>query len=136
MNTDSFEKYEQNPINQLWDDILFLPIVGMVDSARAQDIMDVMLEMAERTGARFAILDIRGVSVVDSAVANHIIKITKSTRLLGCTTILTGVTPAVAQSLVNLGIDLGDISTSAQVRDALQLAFNELGYVIHQQTPA
>jgi len=135
MTTENFEKYEQNPINQLWDDILFLPVIGMVDSARAQDIMDVMLEMAEKTNARFAILDIRGVAVVDSAVSNHIIKITKATKLLGCTTILTGVTPSVAQSLVNLGIDLGEITTSAQVRDALQYAFQQLGYVIHKSDP-
>ncbi|RMG92407.1 MAG: STAS domain-containing protein [Zetaproteobacteria bacterium] len=130
MSHSDLEKYEANPVNLLWDDILFLPVVGMVDSKRAQDIMDVLLEKAEQTAARFAILDIRGVAAVDSAVANHVIKIVKASRMLGCSTILTGVTPAVAQSLVNVGVDLGDILCTARVKDALSLAFRELGIEI------
>jgi len=92
--------------------------------------MDVMLEEIERTSAHYVILDIRGVAVVDSAVSNHIVKITKATALMGCTTILSGITPAVAQSLVHLGIDLGDIVTTAQVSDALSMSLKGLGLAI------
>ncbi len=127
MDIEKVEKLEQNPITTLWDDILFLPIIGLVDSRRAQDIMDVMLEEADATNARFAILDIRGVAAVDSAVSNHLVKITKATKLLGCETILSGITPNVAQSLVHLGIDLGDIISTARVSDALNLALARLG---------
>ena len=127
MNLEQFEKEENNPINTLWDNILLLPVVGMVDSKRAQDIMDVMLEEIERTSSRYVILDIKGVPVVDSAVSNHLIKVTKATALMGCTTILSGITPAVAQSLVQLGIDLGNIVTTAKVSDALGLALQGLG---------
>lgn len=134
MSNVDLEKYEANPVNLLWDDILFLPVVGLVDSKRAQDIMDVLLERAEQTAARFAILDIRGVAAVDSAVANHIIKITKATRMLGCTTILSGVTPAVAQSLVNVGVDLADIACTGRVKDALSFAFRELGFSIRAES--
>ncbi len=126
------EKYEENPIAVLWEGILFLPVIGMVDSKRAQDIMDVILEKLERTDARFVILDIRGVPAVDSAVSNHLVKITKATKMMGAMTIFSGITPSVAQSLVHLGIDLGDIISCARVRDALKLAFAELGYEIRK----
>jgi len=124
------EKVEKNPITTLWDDILFLPIIGLVDSRRAQDIMDIMLEEADATNARYIILDIKGVAAVDSAVANHLVKITKATRLLGCETILSGITPNVAQSLVHLGIDLGDLVTTARVSGALGAAFSRLGKTV------
>jgi len=126
MESAKIEILEQNPINILWDNILFLPVIGLVDSKRAQDIMDVMLEMADQTCARFVILDIRGVAAVDSAVANHLVKITKATNLLGCETIMSGITPSVAQSLVHLGIDLGDLITTAKVSDALKMAFTRM----------
>jgi len=124
--SDNELKLEQNPINTLWKDVLFLPIIGLVDSLRAQDIMDVMLEAIDNSNARFVILDIKGVVSVDSAVANHLIKVTKATKLLGCETILSGISPAVAQSLVHLGIDLGDLITTGRISDALSLAFNRL----------
>ncbi len=136
MESDSIHKFEENPINLLWDDILFLPIIGLVDSKRAQDIMDVMLESVERTDARFVILDIRGVAAVDSAVANHLVKITKATKMMGATTVLSGVTPGVAQSLVHLGIDLGDIVSCSRVKEALELVFSQLGYSISRKEQA
>jgi len=123
----AMEKEGQNPVNNLWENILFLPIIGLVDSKRAQDIMDIMLDMADKSSAKFVILDIKGVAAVDSAVANHLVKITKATRLMGCETILSGITPSVAQSLVHLGIDLGDLITTAKVCDALGMAFDKLG---------
>jgi len=123
---DKLDKLEANPINTLWEDILFLPIIGLIDSRRAQDIMDVMLEAADDSNARFVILDIKGVASVDSAVANHLVKITKATNLLGCETIISGITPSVAQSLVQLGVDLGEVVTRSRVSDALHLAFQKL----------
>ena len=136
MDLEQLEKAENNPINVLWDDILMLPVIGMVDSKRAQDIMDIMLDEIERTSSQFVIMDVKGVAVVDSAVANHIVKITKATSLMGCTTILSGITPGVAQALVHLGIDLGDIVTTARVSDAFSLALKKLGLSIvkHEQT--
>jgi len=130
MEFEQIEKEEANPISILWNNILFLPVIGLVDSKRAQDIMDIMLEEIEHTSSQYVILDIKGVVAVDSAVANHIIKITKATKLLGCTTVLSGITPSVAQSLVYLGIDLGDIVTTSRVCDALTLAFKGLGLSI------
>jgi len=126
----------QNPVSLLWDRILFLPIVGTVDSKRAQDIMDIMLSKAEETRARIIILDIKGVLAVDSAVANHIIKICLATRLMGCSTIISGITPAVAQTLVHLGADLGDVISTGTVRDALACALGELGYEIRAKQDA
>jgi len=130
MDIEKVEKIEKNPITSIWQDILFLPVIGLLDSKRAQDVMDIMLEEADATNARYIILDIKGVAAVDSAVANHLVKITRATKLLGCETILSGVTPNVAQSLVHLGIDLGDLVTTARVSDALGTAFSRLGKTV------
>jgi rsbT co-antagonist protein RsbR len=115
------------PVTALWDDILMLPIVGIIDSRRAQDIMGAMLARIEETRSRVIILDISGVAVVDTAVANHLIKITKATRLMGCECTISGVSPAIAQTIVELGIDVGDVRTTATLRDALAEAFGMTG---------
>lgn len=111
------------PIAQLWDSILLLPLVGIVDSRRAQDIMSIMLQRVAVTQAKIFILDISGVAVVDTAVANHFIKITKSTRLMGCTTIISGISPAIAQTIVELGIHIDEIKTTGSMQDALRQGF-------------
>jgi rsbT co-antagonist protein RsbR len=111
------------PIAQLWDSILLLPLVGIVDSRRAQDIMSIMLQRVALTQAKIFILDISGVAVVDTAVANHFIKITKSTRLMGCTTIISGISPAIAQTIVELGIHIDEIKTTGSMQDALRQGF-------------
>ena len=115
------------PVTAIWDGILLLPIVGIIDSKRAQDIMNVMLAKVAETQAEVAILDISGVGVVDTAVANHLIKITKATQLMGCETTISGISPAIAQTVVELGIDVGDIHTTATLRDALAFAFRRTG---------
>ncbi len=115
------------PVTAIWDGILLLPIVGIIDSKRAQDIMNVMLAKVAETRAEVAILDISGVGVVDTAVANHLIKITKATQLMGCETTISGISPAIAQTVVELGIDVGDIHTTATLRDALAFAFRRTG---------
>lgn len=111
------------PVTQLWRAILLLPLIGIVDSRRAQDIMSSMLQKVADTQAKVFILDIGGVAVVDTAVANHLIKITKATRLMGCRTIISGISPAVAQTIVELGVQVEDIMTTNSMQDALKDAF-------------
>ena len=115
------------PVTSIWDGILMLPIVGIIDSKRAQEIMNAMLTKIADTHSTVFILDISGVAVVDTAVANHLIKITKSTKLMGCECILSGISPAIAQTIVELGIDVGEIKTTATLRDALEGAFRRAG---------
>ena len=111
------------PTIKLWEGILVLPVVGVVDSMRAQHMMDTMLLKIAETGSKFIILDIQGVAAVDTAVANHLIKITKATRLMGCQCIISGISPAVAQTLIHLGIDMSDVKTNATLSDALADSF-------------
>ena len=115
------------PVTALWTDILMLPVVGIVDSRRAQDIMQAMLTKIAETRSKVIILDISGVAVVDTAVANHLLKITKATRLLGCTCTLSGISPAIAQTMVELGIDVGEIRTTSTLQDALIDGFRQIG---------
>lgn len=115
------------PVATLWRDILMLPIVGIIDSKRAQDIMHAMLREISETQSKVMILDISGVAVVDTAVANHLIKITKATRLLGCTCTLSGISPVIAQTMVELGIEVGAIRTTATLADALLDGFRQVG---------
>ncbi|WP_282433949.1 STAS domain-containing protein [Marinobacter caseinilyticus] len=111
-----------------------LPIVGVVDSQRAQTIMDSMLSKVAETEARVVILDIEGVETVDTAVANHLIKITQATQLMGCTCIVSGISPAIAQTLVQLGIPLTTVVTRATLRDAVLYAFQTLGLDVRAST--
>jgi rsbT co-antagonist protein RsbR len=90
---------------------------------RAQQMTDTMLNKIKETSSRVIILDIQGVAAVDTAVANHLIKITKATRLMGCQCIISGISPAVANTIVQLGIDMGDIKTNATLREALVDSF-------------
>lgn len=115
------------PVTQVWEDILMLPMVGIIDSRRAQEVMQTVLSRISETRAKVFIMDISGVAVVDSAVANHMIKITKSTGLMGCTSLVSGISPAIAQTMVNLGFDVSEISTTATLRDALEHAFRMIG---------
>lgn len=118
------------PVTEIWSGILLLPLVGIIDSKRAQDIMNAALSKIAETHARIFILDISGVGVVDTAVANHLVKITKATRLMGCESTVSGVSPAIAQTIVELGIDVGTMMTTATMRDALADAFGTLGLKI------
>ncbi|MBH8563529.1 STAS domain-containing protein [Nostoc sp. CENA67] len=115
------------PVTQIWDDILLLPLVGVVDSKRALDIRNAVLSAISRTRARVFILDISGVAVVDTAVANHLIKIAKATRLMGCESTLSGISPSIAETMIELGIDIGTLKTTATMMDALEGAFQRLG---------
>jgi len=115
------------PIAALWTGVLMLPIVGLLDSRRAEDIMQRMLEqIAERQAVMF-ILDISGVAVVDTAVANHLIRMTKAAQLMGCDTTVSGLSPSVARTIVELGIDVGDMKTTGTLQDAVKVAFKRVG---------
>jgi rsbT co-antagonist protein RsbR len=115
------------PIAALWDGVLMLPIVGLLDSRRAEDIMQRMLEQIAEKQAIMFILDISGVAVVDTAVANHLIRMTKAAQLMGSDTIVSGLSASVARTIVELGIDVGDMRTTGTLQDALKLAFNRVG---------
>lgn len=115
------------PVNILWENILLITIFGVVDSKRAQQIMEGMLTKILDTEAKTIILDILGVATVDTAVANHFIKIVKATKLMGSDCIISGISPAIAQTLVSLGIDLGEVATTATLKDAVEIAFKMTG---------
>jgi len=108
------------PVTKIWDGVLFTPIVGIVDSKRSVDIMDRALSGIADTHANTLLLDIGGVAVVDTAVANHLIKIAKAAVLMGCKTIISGISPAIAQTIAELGIDLGSIQTTSTIESALR----------------
>ncbi|HEY7912403.1 MAG TPA: STAS domain-containing protein [Blastocatellia bacterium] len=111
------------PVVQIWDRIICLPLIGALDSRRTQLMMERLLERIVRTRAEVAILDITGVPTVDTQVANYLIKTVTAVRLLGSTCIITGVGPAIAQTIVHLGIDLAGIITRNQLSDGIRLAF-------------
>jgi len=121
------------PVTAIWRDVLLLPIVGVVDSKRAQEIMTAMLSKIAETESRVIILDIGGVAVVDTAVANHLIKITKATKIMGCECTISGVKPAIAQTIVELGVDVDEVRTTATLRDAVKNAFDALGYSLTER---
>jgi rsbT co-antagonist protein RsbR len=120
------------PVTAIWRDVLLLPIVGIVDSKRSQEIMNAMLTKIAEVQAKVIIMDIAGVAIVDTAVANHLIKITKATKLMGCECTISGVSAAIAQTVVELGIDVGEIRTTATLRDALESAFRDVGISISE----
>ncbi len=115
------------PVTKIWDGVLFAPIVGIVDSKRAVDIMNKALSSIADTRARTLMLDISGVAVVDTAVANHLIKIAKAAVLMGCKTIISGISPSIAQTIAELGIDLGAIQTTSTIEAALRESIASAG---------
>ncbi|MEA1983567.1 MAG: STAS domain-containing protein [Campylobacterota bacterium] len=108
------------PILDINDDVTLIPLIGMLDSVKSQRLMENILYSIKERTTKTLIIDIGGILIVDSAVAAHIIKITKATKLMGCTTILSGIAPEVAQTIVNLGINLDGISTTSTLQDALK----------------
>jgi len=121
------------PVNRVWEGILALPIIGTLDSARTQVVMENLLQQIVETGSTIAILDISGVPAVDSLVAQHIIKTVAATRLMGAECIISGIRPEIAQTIVHLGIDLSNIVTKATLASALKYAFNMLKLEVRKQ---
>lgn len=114
------------PVIRVWDGILALPIIGTLDSARTQTVMENLLQEIVDSSSTIAILDISGVPAVDSLVAQHLIKTVAATRLMGAECIISGIRPEIAQTIVHLGIDLSNIVTKASLASALQYAFGLL----------
>ncbi|HTO63112.1 MAG TPA: protoglobin domain-containing protein [Bradyrhizobium sp.] len=116
------------PVLQLRDGLLILPIIGMIDSQRAKQLTDDLLRAIRANRARMVVMDITGVAAVDSKVANHLIQTVAAARLMGSTVIITGLSADVAQALVALGVDLGKITTTADLQGGLEEAERLLGY--------
>jgi len=110
------------PVIKLWDRLVAVPLIGMLDSARSQVVMENLLEAIVEHNATVAILDITGVPTVDSLVAQHLMKTVASARLMGAECVISGIRPAIAQTIVQLGLDLGPVTTRATLADALQWA--------------
>jgi len=111
------------PVIQIWDDVLILPLIGTVDTVRAQQVVEHALSAVANKQASVLIIDITGVPLIDTAVADHLLKTTGAVRLLGATSIITGVSPSNAQTLARLGVELGDIVTKGSMQAGLQCAF-------------
>lgn len=120
----------ETPVLQVGRGILLVPIIGILDSGRSQAVMDKILQTILATRSKAAIIDITGVAAIDTAVSNHILKISRATRLMGCRCVISGVSPEVAQSIVDLGIDMGDLATEADLQDAIEYALDIRGYEI------
>ncbi len=120
------------PVVQLFDGVLALPLIGTLDSARTQIVMENLLERIVSSGARIAILDITGVPTVDTLVAQHLLKTVAAARLMGADCIISGIRPQIAQTIVHLGVELNNVTTKATLADALTVALRRLGYVVQR----
>jgi rsbT co-antagonist protein RsbR len=115
------------PVVTLWDGIVALPLIGTLDSARTQIVMESLLEAIVHTNSRFAIIDITGVPTVDTLVAQHLLKTITAARLMGAECIISGIRPQIAQTIVHLGINLEDVITKSKLADAFRLALERSG---------
>jgi rsbT co-antagonist protein RsbR len=121
------------PVLQIRDRLLILPIIGMLDSFRAKQLTDSLLQAIRANRAKMVVMDITGVAAVDSKVANHLIQTVAASRLMGATVIVTGLSADVAQALVALGVDLGTLNTVGDLQGGLELAEYKLGYRVSRQ---
>lgn len=124
------------PVVKLWDGILALPIIGTLDSARTQVVMENLLQTVVATNSKYAIIDITGVPTVDTLVAQHLLKTITAARLMGAECIISGVRPQIAQTIVHLGINLEDVVTKAKLSDALALALDRSGRSVVRKSSA
>jgi rsbT co-antagonist protein RsbR len=115
------------PVVQLWEGIVALPLIGTLDSARTQVVMESLLQTIVETGAAIAIIDITGVPMVDTLVAQHLLKTVAAARLMGAECLISGIRPQIAQTIVHLGVDLNEVITKATLADALAIALGRLG---------
>ena len=115
------------PVVQLWEGVVALPLIGTLDSARTQVVMESLLQTIVDTGAGIAIIDITGVPTVDTLVAQHLLKTVAAARLMGAECLISGIRPQIAQTIVHLGVELDDIVTKASLADALAIALTRLG---------
>jgi rsbT co-antagonist protein RsbR len=118
------------PVVKLWDGVLALPMIGTLDSARTQVVMEALLQRIVETGASVAIIDITGVPTVDTLVAQHLLKTITAARLMGADCIISGIRPQIASTIVHLGVDLSDVITKATLADAFGLALERVGLAV------
>ncbi len=118
------------PVIQVWESILLLPLIGAIENRRMGQIMENLLTSIGRAGAQIVIIDITGVPVVDTSVASHLIRSVQAAALLGCRSILVGISPEIAQTLVGLGVDFSQIITRATLQNGLEFAFQQLRFNI------
>jgi rsbT co-antagonist protein RsbR len=118
------------PVVRLWEGILALPLIGTLDSARTQVVMQNLLEAIVETGAEIAIIDITGVPTVDTLVAQHLLKTVAAARLMGADCIISGIRPQIAQTIIHLGVDLTNVTTKATLADAFTQALRRTGAMI------
>jgi rsbT co-antagonist protein RsbR len=121
------------PVIQVWENILLLPLIGAIESRRAAQIMESLLESVGRMGAQIVIIDITGVPVVDTSVASYLIRAVQATQLLGCQSILVGISPEIAQTLVGLGVDFSQITTRATLQNGLEYGLKRLNYDVKRR---
>jgi rsbT co-antagonist protein RsbR len=118
------------PVVELWDGILALPLIGTLDSARTQIVMENLLQRIVETGASIAIIDITGVPTVDTLVAQHLLKTVAAARLMGADCIISGIRPQIAQTIVHLGVELHSVVTKATLADAFTVALQRTGQTV------
>jgi len=150
MTTDAFQKTREDvilrqqkellelstPVVRLWENVLALPLIGTLDSARTQVVMQNLLEAIVQTRSDFAIIDITGVPVVDTLVAQHLLKTVSAARLMGADCLISGIRPQIAQTIIHLGVDLSQVTTKATLADAFELAMRRSGHRVIRDTPA
>jgi rsbT co-antagonist protein RsbR len=120
------------PVVRLFEGILALPLIGTLDSARTQIVMENLLQRIVETGAEIAIIDITGVPTVDTLVAQHLLKAVAAARLMGADCIISGIRPQIAQTIVHLGVDLQSVITKANMADAFSVALKRNGFIIRR----
>ena len=124
------------PVVTLWEGVLALPLIGTLDSGRTQVVMESLLQRIVDTGAAIAIIDITGVPTVDTLTAQHLLKTVSAARLMGADCIISGIRPQIAQTIVHLGVDLGNVVTKATLADAFSIALRRLGLAVTKAAPA
>lgn len=124
------------PVVRLWDNILALPLIGTLDSARTQVVMQNLLQAIVETRSDYAIIDITGVPVVDTLVAQHLLKTVAAARLMGADCLISGIRPQIAQTIIHLGVDLSDVTTKATLADAFELALRRGSHRVVREAQA
>jgi rsbT co-antagonist protein RsbR len=141
LTTDAFQKTREDvilrqqkellelstPVVRLWDNILALPLIGTLDSARTQIVMQNLLDAIVQTRSDYAIIDITGVPIVDTLVAQHLLKTVAAARLMGADCLISGIRPQIAQTIIHLGVDLSEVTTKATLADAFAVALRRSG---------
>jgi rsbT co-antagonist protein RsbR len=124
------------PVVTLWEGVLALPLIGTLDSARTQVVMENLLQRIVDSGAAIAVIDITGVPTVDTVTAQHLLKTVAAARLMGADCIISGIRPQIAQTIVHLGVELGAVITKATLSDAFAIALKRLGLGVQKVSAA